>query len=151
MSTPEAIRLADESAALASSPYLKPIDMSVTIAQALRANAAELRRMAALNAELLSELAAMHRNYRHHVDTISNWAIAMQAAVIAAGRDGDADGMEWIENILEGPGLLPPAVSYRGTAQEWFDAKTAEHEAWCAEHPVKYQAALIAKAEGGAA
>ena len=56
MSTPEAIRLADESAALASSPYLKPIDMSVTIAQALRANAAELRRMAALNAELVDGL-----------------------------------------------------------------------------------------------
>lgn len=70
-------------------------------------------------------------------DIISNQCIAMQAAVIDAKFQSPAEGMEWVENTLCGPGLLPdmaaaramPTKLMQSVAQAWFDAKTAEHEA----------------------
>lgn len=70
-------------------------------------------------------------------DIISNQCIAMQAAVIDAKFRSPAEGMEWIENTLCGPGLLPDMVAARAmptavlqtVSQAWFDARTAEHEA----------------------
>jgi hypothetical protein len=45
--------------------------------------------------------------------------------------------MQWIENTLSGPGLLPgmKEATELGGAQAWFDAKMAEHDAFRAAHP----------------
>ena len=69
-------------------------------------------------------------------DIISNQCIAMQAAVIDAKFSCPAEGMEWIENTLCGPGLLPdmaaaramPTAVMQSVAQAWFDARTDDHE-----------------------
>lgn len=71
-------------------------------------------------------------------DIISNHCIAMQSALIEWYGSGTADsGMQWIENTLSGPGLLPDMkeASALGGAQAWFDAKTAEHDAFRAANP----------------
>jgi hypothetical protein len=71
-------------------------------------------------------------------DVIANHCIAMQAALIEWYGSGTADrGMQWIENTLSGPGLLPDMkeAAELGGAQAWFDAKMAEHEAFRAANP----------------
>lgn len=67
-------------------------------------------------------------------DIIAQHCIAMQAAVIAARQLGASHGMQWIINTLRGPGHLPP-FDEAVNAQQWFDAKMAEHEAFRAAHP----------------
>ena len=69
-------------------------------------------------------------------DIISNQCIAMQAAVIDAELRSPVEGMEWIENTLCGPGLLPdmaaaramPTAVMQSVAQAWFDARTDDHK-----------------------
>jgi hypothetical protein len=84
-------------------------------------------------------------------DTISNHCIAMQSAVIDAELQGAEHGMEWIQNTLCGPGLLPdmkearsmPTVVMQSVAQAWFDAKSAEHDAFRAAHPAPELPAVV--------
>lgn len=86
---------------------------------------------------LHAELAKAMRIRIEFGDIISNHCIAMQAAVIDGELQSPADGMQWIENTLCGPGLLPDVdvAKAMGGAQAWFDAKTAEHEAFRKAHP----------------
>ena len=51
--------------------------------------------------------------------------LAMQAAWIESQTGSPIDGMNWIENTLAGPGLLPD-WSGSCSAQEWFDAGIAK-------------------------
>lgn len=91
----------------------------------------------------LDELDKSERMRIEFSDIISNHCIAMQAAVIDAEFQSPEHGMKWIANTLCGPGLLPnmteartmPKAVLQSVAQAWFDAKTAEHEAFRAAHP----------------
>ena len=87
---------------------------------------------------LAAQLAALHRNYRYHVNTITNWAAAMQAACIEADAE---EGMDWIRNTLIGPGLLPGPTDQ--TAQEFFDKAMDDHDAWQVAHPIPCQGAEL--------
>lgn len=65
---------------------------------------------------------------RDHVmgEIVHNLTLAMQAAWIEWQHGGGADqAMQWIENTLWGPGLIPDKDEPHGTqAQEYFDAHT---------------------------
>lgn len=92
---------------------------------------------------LHAELTKCWRMRMEFGDIISNQCIAMQAAVIDAKFRSPAEGMEWIENTLCGPGLMPdmaqaramPTAVLQTASQAWFDAKSAEHEALRATRP----------------
>lgn len=91
---------------------------------------------------LHTELAKAMRIRIEFGDIISNHCVAMQAAVIDEIQS-PGDGIAWIENTLIGPGLYPdidaalaiPRADPKSVAQAWFDAKTAEHEAFRKAHP----------------
>lgn len=89
------------------------------------------------NQRLQAESTKHLRTAITYSDIISNHCIAMQAAVVEMhiGKGAEA-AMTWIENTLRGPGLQPDidAAEGMGGAQAWFDAKTAEHEAFRAKH-----------------
>lgn len=70
-------------------------------------------------------------------DVIANHVIAMQSALIDGAQVNPKEGLRWIFNTLRGPGLLPDMneATKLGSAQAWFDAKTAEHEAFRAANP----------------
>lgn len=95
-----------------------------------------------LRTELAAEREAHHkaiRSAKSMADVIDNHCIAMQSAVIDAHLRAPAEGMKWISNTLRGPGLLPDLdeAEALGSAQAWFDAKSAESSAasaakgWC--------------------
>ena len=70
-------------------------------------------------------------------DIVNSHIIAMRAALVAAKLEGPKVGIQWIENILIGPGHLPDLVAAHelGGAQALWDKETAEHEAFRAAHP----------------
>lgn len=77
-------------------------------------------------------------------DVIANHVIAMQSAVLEQHYgEGSIEAMTWIKNTLAGPGFMPsveeaeviPDPDAEGIAQAWFNAKTAEHEAFRAANP----------------
>lgn len=77
-------------------------------------------------------------------DVIENHTHAMQAAVIERYAGGGAEaGMDWIQNTLAGPGLMPDldaAVALldaktKGPAQAWFDMQEERHAAFRAANP----------------
>ena len=67
-------------------------------------------------------------------DLMQDNVAAMQAACIENWHGKGADAaMEWIENTLDGPGLLPEESDPWGTeAQAWFDANRAKPFPPCA-------------------
>src|SRR5690606_24597574 len=71
---------------------------------------------------------------------------AMQAAWIEWRRGRGADAaMQWIENTLIGPGLIPG--DDESDAQAFFDRAVAEIE----NHQIRHAAALRSEAQGGEA
>lgn len=79
-------------------------------------------------------------------DVIANHVIAMQAAIIEAAQVSPKEGLRWIFNTLRGPGFLPDMeeATRLGSAQAWFDAKTAEHEAFRAANPGPAEPKMVA-------
>lgn len=60
--------------------------------------------------------------------------VAMQAAWIEWKHGGGAEaGMQWIENTLDGPGLIPKAdAPYGKEAQAWMDSQRTHPMPLCA-------------------
>ena len=81
--------------------------------------------------EALQDAAKSKRRANTFGGTIHNFALAMSAALIEADQHDHREGMQWIWNTLAGPGLLPDfdEAKAMGSAQAWFDAKTAEEDA----------------------
>ena len=67
-------------------------------------------------------------HYKIIVNSLHDNLTAMQAAWIEWRRGNGAEAaMEWIENTLSGPGLIPgPDEEYAGEPQAYFDANRAE-------------------------
>jgi len=112
----------------------------VAIRTLLDAHASALRDAAHWKAEFEKRL----RVSISQGDVIANHVIAMQSAVLEQHYgEGSIDAMNWIANTLAGPGFMPsveeaeaiPDPDAEGIAQAWFNAKTAEHEAFRAANP----------------
>lgn len=89
-------------------------------------------------------------------DVIANHVIAMQSAVLEQHYgEGSIEAMNWVKNTLAGPGFMPgveeaeaiPDPEAEGIAQAWFNAKTAEHEAFRAANPGPAALATNTKAQ----
>ena len=81
--------------------------------------------------EAVRELKGAYKAFRMLNGMFSRNCIVMQAAVADMMLCGDKQGMQWIINTLDGPGLLPDieAVKAVGGAQAWFDAELAAERA----------------------
>lgn len=107
-----------------------------------------IKEMAAERDALRQQLQRMERRGDTFSEIIHNHCLAMSAALIeqAIGQGAEA-GMRWIENTLDGPGLLPDLDEARrlGGAQAWFDAKTDEEE----QRRAELRAKVVAGGENG--
>jgi hypothetical protein len=136
---PEAKRLAEILFDMTAAFNLPSMERGVLngAAAELRRQHAEIERLQAERDALKAELSTLHRNYRGHVETISRWTFAMQAALIEGRTNSAESGLRWIANTLAGPGLLPSSLATDD--QAWFDDKLAEYEEWERLHPIPHQ------------
>jgi len=107
-------------------------------------HAANMARAAELLVQTFRHALKAERRAIEFGHNVSSLCIAMQAACIDGRAREAANGMRWIENTLDGPGLLPNTEEAQllGGAQAWFDAKTAENERHRAACETRLQHAL---------
>jgi hypothetical protein len=106
----------------------------------------ELQRLQAENEALRADQKKAAARDAMFCNTIERSFMAMQAAVLEAKLTSPENGITWILNTLEGPGLLPDLDEARalGSAQAWFDKQAAELQ------PLEAKIAAPADTTGGA-
>jgi len=79
-------------------------------------------------ANLRGQIESFERSNRMVAHILHNNTVAMQAAWIEwQYGEGAESAMEWIENTLAGPGLIPePDEPFATEAQAYFDANKTE-------------------------
>ncbi|HBA85995.1 MAG TPA: hypothetical protein DCZ95_18070 [Verrucomicrobia bacterium] len=85
----------------------------------------ELARSMIVGADIsavLHEIDMLRHGLKSANKIVHNLTVAMQAALIDAHHNGPQAAIVWIENTLDGPGLLPDKADGLLGAQAFFDA-----------------------------